>query len=176
MPLHLSEMSHQKRDNLLKAAEAFCNAFGSQADLETILSFFSSTYEVTAYEHGLKQLVPFLGRTFTGTDGVKEYFTLLQTYLKYENMTFKNYIIDATTDRVSVRGEARFTWSKTQQSWDEVFTYQLAFDQDGKVVSYDVWADSGAAYLASKGLLDDDRIIDVESKDATNQSSNSARA
>lgn len=146
-------MPHQKRDNLQKAAEAFCNAFATQADLDTILSFFSTQFEITAHENGLERLAPFLGRTFTGKSGVKEYFGLLQGYLTYENMVFKNYIVDASANKVSVRGEAKFTWVDTKQSWDEVFTYQLAFDTDGKVISYDVWADSGAAYLAGKGLL-----------------------
>lgn len=147
-------MADPARTKLLSAAESFCNAFASKASLDTILSHFSTRYQVTVYEHGLSRLTPFLGRPFTGLDGVKDYFGLLAKYLSYENMQFKNYIVDASANRVSVRGEARFTWTSTGQGWDEVFTYQLAFDDDGKVVSYDVWADSGAAYLASKGLLD----------------------
>lgn len=171
--LNLDNMPHQKRDNLLRATEAFCNAFASQADLDTILSTFSSTHEVTAHEHGLEQLAPFLGRTFCGINGLKEYFSLLQQYLSYADMSFKNYIVDASADRVSVRGRAKFTWLETQQSWDEVFTYQLAFDQECKVVSYDVWADTGAAYLASKGLLDNDNAVNVGSKNATGHHGNS---
>lgn len=70
-------------------------------------------------------------------------------------MRFSNYIVDAAENRVSVKGEAKFIWTATGQGWDEVFTYQLAFDEDLKVISYDVWADTGAAYLASKGTLED---------------------
>lgn len=86
-------------------------------------------------------------------DGIREYFGLLAKYLSYSNMSFKNFIVDAEANRVAVRGEAKFTWTSTNQSWDEVFSYQLAFDEDGKVVSYDVWADTGAAYLASRNEL-----------------------
>lgn len=56
---------------------------------------------------------------------------------------------------VSVVGKARFVWKTTGNGWDETFTYRLRFDQDAKVVVYEVWADSGAAYLASRGELGD---------------------
>ena len=39
------------------------------------------------------------------------------------------------------------------QSWDEEFAYILDFDQSAKVTDYQVWADSGAAYLARRGEL-----------------------
>lgn len=146
-------MSDDKRSKLQRAAESFCNAFAKQAPLDDIMSHFSTRYEITAHEHGLASLVPFLGMTFRGADGIREYFGLLAKYLSYQDMKFKNYIVDEHANRVGVRGEARFTWTSTNQSWDEVFSYQLAFDEDGKVVSYDVWADTGAAYLASKERL-----------------------
>ncbi|KAK5096119.1 hypothetical protein LTS08_007725 [Lithohypha guttulata] len=142
-------MSDQQRRHLLASAESFCNALASQADLETILSHFSTSYTPVAHEHGLKQLAPFLGRPFLGIEGIKEYFGLLQKYLKYENMGFKNYIVDTSEDH------------STGQGWNEIFTYQLAFDTQGKVISYHIWADSGAAYLASKGLLDEDDLENV---------------
>lgn len=67
------------------------------------------------------------------------------------------WIVDVESGKVSVKGKARFTWTETGQSWDEVFVYVLGFDLgeegDGKVVRYEVWADSGAAYLARKGML-----------------------
>jgi len=39
----------------------------------------------------------------------------------------------------------------TKQSWDEFVKYVLGFDADRKVKSYEIWADTGAAYLARKG-------------------------
>lgn len=147
-------MPHHKRATLLSAAESFCNAFASQKPLDDILAHFSTTHDIMAHEHGLQQLAPFLGRQYTGHQGVKEYFETLASYLSYEHMKFSTYVVDAAENRVSVRGEATFTWTRTGQSWDEIFTYVLALDEDGKVVKYEVWADSGAAYLASKGQLD----------------------
>ncbi len=68
-------------------------------------------------------------------------------------MSFGNYVVDAVARQVSVKGEARFTWKSTGKSWDEVFVYVLAFDDEMKVLRYEIWADSGAAYLASQGQL-----------------------
>jgi hypothetical protein len=56
--------------------------------------------------------------------------------------------------KVSVKGRAKFTWIETGQSWDETFTYSLDFDDESKVTDYQVWADSGAAFLARLGKLD----------------------
>jgi len=58
---------------------------------------------------------------------------------------------------VSVKGRAKFTWIETGQIWDETFTYSLDFDDESKITDYQVWADSGAAYLARINKLDDVR-------------------
>ncbi|KAK4175623.1 hypothetical protein QBC36DRAFT_331114 [Triangularia setosa] len=146
------------RSSLLSAATSFCNSLSSRSPPSTLSSHFTTTHQssIYIYEHGLPQLGPFLGREFRGPSGVQEYFNLLSKHLSYQNMRFSNYIVDPEVGQVSVRGEARFTWLSTNQSWDEVFTYVLKFDQDLKLIRYEVWADSGAAYLASQGLLDDD--------------------
>jgi hypothetical protein len=61
--------------------------------------------------------------------------------------------VDVESSIVCVRGEATFTFKSTCQSWNEVFTYRLAFDDPGdKIKIYEVWADSGAAYLASRAV------------------------
>ncbi|KAL2428289.1 hypothetical protein ABEF91_008040 [Exophiala dermatitidis] len=146
-------MPSATREQLLSAAQAFCDAFASQKPPEEIFSHFSASEDVLALEHGLPELAPFLGREFRGHKGLQEYFQSLSSNLKYDNMRFSNFVVDAEVSKVSVRGEAKFTWTSTNQSWDEVFTYVLEFDEDTKVKVYEVWADSGAAYLASKGLL-----------------------
>lgn len=132
-----------QREALLHAAANFCNAFACQYAVEAILDHFSTSSEPFAIEHGLPQLAPFLGRPFRGVDGVKEYFGLLGQYLSYKDMRFVDYVVDVETAKVSARGTATFTWTKTKQSWDEVFTYVLGFDESRKVKSYEVWADSG---------------------------------
>lgn len=146
-------MSLSRREELLQAAQTFCNSFASQKPPEEIFSLFSTSPDVTAYEHGLPQLAPFLGREYKGPSGIKKYFHMLSSHLTYENMRFGNYVVDEVADKVSVRGEARFTWISSGQSWDEVFAYMLAFDDDCKVTKYEIWADSGAAYLAGRGEL-----------------------
>lgn len=60
--------------------------------------------------------------------------------------------------KVSVKGQATFTWIKTAQSWNETFTYSLDFDDELKVTDYQVWVDSGAAYLARLAQLDDPMV------------------
>ena len=141
------------REALLHAAAQFCNSFAAQYALEAILDHFSTTSEPWALEHGLPQLAPFLGRTFKGIDGLKEYFGLLGKHLSYKDMTFVDYVVDVEEAKVSARGRANFTWKSTKQSWDEIFVYVLGFDEKQKVKSYEVWADSGAAFLASQGKL-----------------------
>ncbi len=98
--------------------------------------------------------VPFLGQAFRGRQGAQEYFQLISKLLSYDHMSFTDYFVDVENLAVCVRGEAKFTWIDTNNSWDEVFTYRLRFDDGGKVIRYEVWADSLAAYLASIGELD----------------------
>jgi hypothetical protein len=132
--------SSSARERLLQAATTFCVSFADKDAPEKILSHFSNGDDVLALEHGLPRLAPFLGREFRGRDGLREYFGLLSKHLRYENMVFNNYVVDAEVKKVSVRGEAKFTWTSTGQWWDEVFTYVLAFDDEFKVKVYEIWA------------------------------------
>eukprot|EP00568_Trieres_chinensis_P002944 CAMPEP_0183317188 /NCGR_PEP_ID=MMETSP0160_2-20130417/57224_1 /TAXON_ID=2839 ORGANISM="Odontella Sinensis, Strain Grunow 1884" /NCGR_SAMPLE_ID=MMETSP0160_2 /ASSEMBLY_ACC=CAM_ASM_000250 /LENGTH=159 /DNA_ID=CAMNT_0025483161 /DNA_START=163 /DNA_END=642 /DNA_ORIENTATION=+ len=145
-----------KRSALLKSARSLCDAFASGSPLDDVLENFStidSGSSVVCLEHGLSNLAPFLGREFRGLEGAREYFGIISDLLTYENMRFSGYAVDEEASLVSVVGRATFTWKSTGDSWDEVFTYRLKFDEYAKVEVYEVWADSGAAYLASKGGL-----------------------
>jgi hypothetical protein len=143
------------RDELLQSSRALCNAFANHGTMDQILECFSSAQpdKIRLFEHGLPQLAPFLGRSFQGVQGVKVYFAVVADLLSYQEMSFADYIVDAELRVVSVRGKAKFTWNTTGKSWDEVFIYRLQLDEEGKILVYEVWADSGAAYLASKGEL-----------------------
>lgn len=143
----------EQRESLHDAARSFCSAFAEKAPYEVIASHFSPSSKKIAFEHGLPQLAPFLGRTFEGDQGIRKYFELLSAHLQYEHMWFDNYIIDSEVRKVSVRGHAKFSDLATGQTWDEVFAYQLGFDEDNKVLSYEIWSDTGAAYLAGNGHL-----------------------
>ncbi|KAI0073504.1 hypothetical protein K474DRAFT_1710635 [Panus rudis PR-1116 ss-1] len=151
------------RSQLLASAQALCNAFASKAPIPELLAHFSHTHAVSAREHGLPFLAPFLGRTFTGLTGdnsIESYFSLLQKYLTYEDMSFGSWVVDQEARKVSCKGQARFRWIEGQgegHAWNEYFAYILDFDQDAKVTDYQVWADSGAAYLARTGKLNDVR-------------------
>ncbi|KAI1355653.1 transcription elongation factor S-II [Xylaria sp. FL0043] len=157
------------RAELLEAAKTFCDSFAQKKPLEDILSHFSSSSSspgsavssdtVLVHEHGLPQLAPFLGRDFRGLDGAREYFETVAKYLSYEDMRFVEFVVDTEDGdgdgggKVAVRGKAKFTWTETEKSWDETFVYVLRFDARAKLTRYEVWADSGAAYLARRGEL-----------------------
>lgn len=146
-------------------------------DPDQILSTFTTNPKPLAHEHGLPQLAPFLGRSFHGQEGISNYFGLLSSYLEIENMTFEpeeTWIVDESCMAVSLRGTATFTWKQTQQAWEETFFYRIKIAEDVsedsekhgslKVSEYQVWADTGAAYLASLGQLQKpDSQIDLQS-------------
>jgi hypothetical protein len=142
---------------LLTSAQQFCDAFSQKEDISTLLLHFSTTHQVSVIEHGDHSLAPFLGRLFTGRSEVQKYFEAIGSLLSYENMEFSEFVIDTDAFKVALKGKAKFTWLNTKQSWDETFAYMLDFDEEGKVTDYQVWADSGAAYLARIGKLDEVR-------------------
>ncbi|KAK4236835.1 hypothetical protein C8A03DRAFT_16572 [Achaetomium macrosporum] len=142
------------RTSLLQAATSFCTAFANNSPPSEILAHFTcNNSQILVHEHGLAKLAPFIGRTFRGAEGLKQYLSVISECLSYENMRFTEYIVDAEARKASVKGEARFTWKSTGQSWDEVFTYVLGFDEESRVERYEIWADSGAAWLAGRGEL-----------------------
>ncbi|KAF9534985.1 hypothetical protein CPB83DRAFT_888926 [Crepidotus variabilis] len=136
------------RKDLFNAAENFCQAFAEHKDLEYILSLFSVTHATSVIEYGDPILAPFLGKEFIRPRKIQEYFELLASLVSHENVKFSEYFADVEAMKVSVKGDGKFTWLSTKQSWHETFTYTLDFDDELKVVKYQVWADSGAAYLA----------------------------
>ncbi|KAI0439595.1 transcription elongation factor S-II [Xylaria telfairii] len=148
------------RAELLAAATAFCDSIAQGKPLDEIMSHFASTPDVVVHEHGLPRLAPFLGRDFCGAEGVREYFETVGRCLRFEDTRFVEFIADEGVGdgagKVAVRGKVRLTSTETGQSWDETFVYILRFDETGKVVRYDVWADTGAAYLAGRGELGKD--------------------
>jgi len=142
------------RKQLLDAAQRLCNDFASQKSANDLQSHFSSTPETETIEYGEQIFAPFLGRKFLGPKGVHDYFAMLAQFITYHNMQFSDYIIDTDEMKVVVKGQARFTWISTEETWDETFHYALSFNNDYKVTKYEIWADSGAAYLAREGRLE----------------------
>lgn len=151
------------RQTLLSAARCLCTDFSASSPTEVLLAHFSYDHEPSVIEHGHPALAPFVGREFVGRPEVGRYFNLLAELLTFSAMSFNEYIVDTETCKVACKGRATFTWKSTGQSWHEVFTYTLDFVEEGrgeagrhpevKVRKYQVWADTGAAYLASRGEL-----------------------
>ncbi|KDR83460.1 hypothetical protein GALMADRAFT_644829 [Galerina marginata CBS 339.88] len=138
------------RAEVLNSAQHFCNAFAERKSIDEILSLFSTTHEASAIEYGAPILAPFLGRPFVGVSEIKQYFELIGSLISYEDIAFSEYVVDIEALKVSVKGRGKFTWLSTSRSWNETFTYTLDFDAELKVVRYQIWADSGSAYLASE--------------------------
>ncbi|KAF7522242.1 hypothetical protein PCG10_007543 [Penicillium crustosum] len=155
------------RADLIKPIHALLQALTNPSpNPDNILSTFTTSPNPLVHEHGLPQLAPFLGRPFTGQDGIATYFELISSLLSIKNMVFEpeeNWVVDASCMAVSFRGSATFVWKETRQAWDETFVYRikLAFDESGSregrlaVCEYQIWADTGAAYLARLGKLGD---------------------
>lgn len=161
------------RADLLKPIHALFTALTNPTPTNPndLLSTFTTFPEPLVHEHGLPQLAPFLGRPFTGQDGIAAYFELISSLLSIKSMVFEpeeTWVVDASCMAVSLRGKATFIWKDTRQAWDETFVYRLKLAVDGggsgsgsaetgrlAVCEYQVWADTGAAYLARLGRLGD---------------------
>lgn len=160
------DAANKQREYLLRSTKKLCRIFASHGTIEEIASCFTSSSSsssstdnrIRLLEHGTpSERVPFLGRTFYGLDGIYDYFSLVSETLEYTNMSFSDYSLDENLKIVTVRGTATFTWKATQKSWDEIFIYRIQLDTEtgddendnNKIMIYEVWADSGAAYLAS---------------------------
>ena len=178
------------RANLLSPARSLCAAFSSStsSSIPTLLSHFTRDPYPIAHEHGLPSLAPFLGRTFSGIDGVGRYFEVLGDELGFEDMEFdpeEQWVVDTETMAVVVRGRARFWSKKSGEGWDETFVYRLGMAEDVyeyedgagasaggsggkrglKVQEYLVWADTGAAYLARMKRLEEEVVEKVQGKE-----------
>lgn len=166
------------RKSLTDAVNTFLQAIKTTPLSTTkILQAFTKSPVPLIYEHGLPQLAPFLGRRFTGPEGVIHYFELLGETLSIEEMKFEDegdWVVDDSSSAVVLRGQGRFCWKGTGQVWDETFIYRVALGVEGggdgemKVCEYRIWADTGAAYLARCGQLeevfDEDRDRDSDGK------------
>ncbi|KAL4884819.1 hypothetical protein BJY04DRAFT_170861 [Aspergillus karnatakaensis] len=158
-------MTHP-RDSTIKATSALTTALTSGADLNTLLSTFTVSPAAIAHEHGHPKLATFLGRTFRGHKGVGEYFTLVERQMRIKEMEFNrecDWVVDAEKKTVCLRGRGVWENKLTSEQWVEIFAYRVELAEEEwegckdkgelKVKSYEVWADTGAAFLAEKGKL-----------------------
>ncbi|KAA1477689.1 hypothetical protein DENSPDRAFT_885300 [Dentipellis sp. KUC8613] len=146
-------MATPSRSELIDAFNAFIGALASGGDMANIVDHLSKSQSPEVIEYGLTFLAPFLGRPFVGAEGVANYFNTIGTLLTWKDMGYSEHVVDPVARKVSAKGKATWTWKSTGQSWPETFTTTVDFDEELKVTRYQVWADSGAAYLASRGEL-----------------------
>lgn len=165
--------SNSSREELLRSTKELCGVFANHGTIEEIISCFSSksrsnnnyyddnvndndndndNTSIRIFEHGLPELAPFIGRSFYGIQGITDYFTIISNTLEYEDMYFYDYSVDIEKKVVSVRGKAKFIWKSTTKYWNEIFIYRIQLDNEYKILIYEVWADTGAAYLASQSI------------------------
>lgn len=78
----------------MRAAQALCDDFAAQKDVDTLLSHFSKSHQCSAIEYGEPSLAPLLGRPFIGMAAIRSYFEQLVELLTYQNMHFSEYIVD----------------------------------------------------------------------------------
>lgn len=151
------KMTNDTRTALLTAAQSFTTTFLTTPPPSLLLTHFTHHHpSILIHEHGTPHpTLPFLGRPFHGAAGLHAYLAAVSTCLTHEGMRFTEYIVDAEARKVVVRGQARFTWRGNGQGWEEVFCYVLGFGrEEDRVERWEIWADSGAAVLASRGELE----------------------
>ncbi|KAJ6032253.1 hypothetical protein N7540_002985 [Penicillium herquei] len=156
------------RSTLVEPVKALLAAFTSSEPPSSIASTFTTVPRPLIHEHGLPQLAPFIGRTFSGEEGISQYFEILSQTLNIHSMAFEpnfEWLVDIDNMCVTLRGTATFEWKDTRNSWSETFIYRISLRRDtsdnreksGRILvnEYHVWADTGAAYLARFGKLND---------------------
>ncbi|KAF2635373.1 hypothetical protein P280DRAFT_473921 [Massarina eburnea CBS 473.64] len=153
-------MSTTRSTVLRTSTHDFCTALISPPPPADLLStYFTSNPQIT--EHGPSwstTRLPFLHKTFDGTDGCVEYFTLLSDTLEMclpadAFPERAGFVVDAEAEAgkgmVSVVGKGRFTSKKTGKAWDEQFIYRFSgFDAAGKIGWWEIWADPLSAWEA----------------------------
>ncbi|KAH7060928.1 hypothetical protein B0J12DRAFT_566210 [Macrophomina phaseolina] len=163
--------NNEQRATLLRSsAHAFCKALVSPPPPKDLLSQYftsaSSSAPPRIHEHGphwAAKRLPFLGRTFEGTDECVKYFEVLSQTLrmKLDGSSFpgpEGFVVDLEGDAgaaarrgkaVSVVGRGVFESVKTGRKWEEEFVYVLSgWDSEGKFTSWEIWADPLSAWLA----------------------------
>lgn len=175
MSLHSTEKI-SKAGLLRSNVQCFCEALfgGSTPPAQMLDTYFTSDAKI--HEHGqiwAAERLPFLGKTFHGRRATSdktvhdcscdEYFDLLGATLLFhphENTLppSEGYVVDADTDyrggkpgsgAVMVKANSRLSAVKSGQSWEEDFVFVFSdFSADGKIGSWEIWADNLSAWTA----------------------------
>ncbi|KAF8897204.1 hypothetical protein BD779DRAFT_357420 [Infundibulicybe gibba] len=123
------------RKQLLAAAKAFCDAFSRKEEISTSSPIFRQHTQCQRLNMVIQSWLPSWGKHFR------------------DSQEFEHFVVDSEGCKIALKGKGTFTWVSTGESWDETFAWMLDFDDEGRVTEYQVWADSGSAYLARIGKL-----------------------
>ncbi|GAA6042176.1 hypothetical protein JCM8097_004999 [Rhodosporidiobolus ruineniae] len=147
---------------------SFRDVINSGASPDDFASFFApssaSDSPPCCIEHGPTGHagLPFLGRPFTGQDGIRDYYKLITSVLAGKGSRFdeKDLLVrldgeaDGAEKATAVwTGEARWSVQKTGKEWDEAVVWKFKLRKEGEewmLEKWEVWADTLSAYLASK--------------------------
>lgn len=115
------------RQFYLSKAQALCHDFSTGSPPSKLASHFVS-HNGIAYEHGPDNIatLPFLGKSFIGTNSIIEYFEMISKYLRVvdDSMQFSEWTCDVHPDIdddvgenvkavVTTRGRAHFEYVST---------------------------------------------------------------
>ncbi|GIZ44999.1 hypothetical protein CKM354_000818300 [Cercospora kikuchii] len=160
------------RASKLKATcHGFAKALEAPPSPEKLCSrFFTSSPKIT--EHGpewARERLPFLAKTYSGSDEFVKYFKTLSEVLSMKpdpapashQFAVQVDAFRETEDEsqenghvrgsglVFVQGGGEFKSVKTGKSWKETFVWKFSeFDQDGKIGHWEIWADPLSAWNA----------------------------
>lgn len=145
-------MASKSRKDLLRAqSHGFCHALiDAKPDIEKIITNYFTPSNARITEHGpewARDRLPFLVKTFSGKDGILDYFKELTRSLnmQMDEKTFpapEGFVVDEDAvvegedgkGIVSVVGKAGFESVKTGKGWKEEFIYRLSgFDEEGRI-------------------------------------------
>lgn len=150
-------MSDTKEQQMRQSAHGFIHSFGTKTPRELLDDYFRSDVREIC-EHGPEWAgtkLPFLGKTFKGTDACLDYFDLLSQTLKMlpgaTLPSLEGVAVDARADCVTFElSNARWEAVNTGKSWTETNLHRLSgWDHTGqRFAKWEVFADPLSAWDA----------------------------
>ncbi|KAF7987020.1 hypothetical protein HWV62_123 [Athelia sp. TMB] len=120
------------------SAECLFADIAANKPSKTLLAHFSTTDTVVLRHDCVYNPSPF---SFEGLHAVRSYFDLLSLNWKKSDMQIHSKEVDLTKSQVVLRASMRWTWRISGNSWREVFTCTLDYDEEVKVKKFIVETD-----------------------------------
>ncbi|BGP27950.1 hypothetical protein Rt10032_c14g5290 [Rhodotorula toruloides] len=139
----------------------FRDDINTPCDASTFRAYFTLWTAPCCWEHGPKghDKLPFLGEKFEGEEKVLKYWDLIGSVLKGKGSNFDER--DLLVREKERQGKARAVWTgdavwsvaETGKEWKEEVVWLFDLVKEGgdwKIQTWEVWADTLSAYLASQ--------------------------